>query len=99
MSGHTPGEWRAKRDERDEWYQWRVYGKPSRPLPQFNQLVANVLPGQANPEANARLIAAAPELLEALKFWVQDEDSMGPHIATAGYLRAREVIDKAEGKA
>ena len=44
--------------------------------------------------ANARLIAAAPELLEALKAWFKND------ISTTEWLRiARAAIAKAEGRA
>lgn len=44
-------------------------------------------------ESNARLIAAAPDLLEALKVYVMYDDSSDIHT-----IRSRAAIAKAEGK-
>jgi hypothetical protein len=50
-------------------------------------------------EANARLIASAPELLEALKALIKDRDDGYPVGADAGEMwnNARQAIAKAEG--
>jgi hypothetical protein len=57
---------------------------------------------QAEREANARLIAAAPELLEALKGLEQwyDAEVEPPHreFFNAAIAKARAAIAKAEGK-
>ena len=66
MIEHTPGPWELRPTvvSGGEWFKW-VYGPNNVPIvlmgsdslpPTFDQV-----------EANARLIAAAPELLEALK--------------------------------
>jgi hypothetical protein len=54
-------------------------------------------------KANARLIAAAPELLEALEQMVllwEAVSSTGrkPFLNAVGYLAAREAIEKAKGE-
>jgi hypothetical protein len=50
-------------------------------------------------EANAQLIAAAPELLEALQFIVNDaEPGEDAQLTTAGYNRACAAIRKALGE-
>ena len=61
-----------------------------------------------NPEADARLIAAAPEMLEALKSWLQFWDAMpkgqlGKIVCNIGFLneaflKTASAIAKAEGK-
>lgn len=55
----TPGPWQIHHDLRDSWYKRRVYGEE-------NSLVANIVNGPES-EANARLIAAVPEVAEALE--------------------------------
>lgn len=63
MSAHTPGPWLILPEESDKPY-LRIRG--NRLGGQYK--IANVLTaGDAETLANARLIAAAPELLEALK--------------------------------
>jgi hypothetical protein len=89
---HTPGPWTFDNEPTDDgtWYVQDSDGRDG-------QWVAEV----AN-EANARLIAAAPELLEALK------GLMGDHAAESrrrgfqpddflNYLAARAAIAKATG--
>ncbi|MBK6881324.1 MAG: hypothetical protein IPH01_11240 [Elusimicrobia bacterium] len=61
-----------------------------------------------NPEADARLIAAAPEMLEALKSWNRFWDAMpkgqlGKIVCNIGFLneaflKTASAIAKAEGK-
>lgn len=57
MTEHTAKPWRAGFDERDDWYQWRVYDDQG-------HVIANIVPRGAM-KANAHLIAAAADLLEA----------------------------------
>ena len=54
------------------------------------------LAAQAGRETNARLIAAAPELLAALLWAMRELGQRG--VATAEYRNARAVIAKAIGK-
>jgi hypothetical protein len=66
MSGHTPGKWFTTQQGHSTIYvEARIGGG-------MLQEVAACGPTEAwqQQEANARLIAAAPELLEALKFFV-----------------------------
>jgi len=96
MSKHTPGPWRIKWGE-------NIFGG--------ERLVANAGSHQQNfdtekaaaeNKANARLIAAAPDLLEALKA-VVTEDGKGWTNLTVGsdstLAAAVAAIAKAEGKA
>ena len=89
MSAHTPGPWQVSNDN-------VVHNGEAR--------VAKVLKPrgwESDDEANARLIAAAPELLEALRLLVSDLE-----IAAAaanlplptGHTRALYTIAKAEGR-
>jgi hypothetical protein len=60
---HTPGPWKAVDCRHQFNGQIRIWkdALPTEPM------IANVLAKNPNAEANARLIAAAPELLEALE--------------------------------
>ena len=58
----TPGPWEVHHDPTDQWHTRRVYAADDR-------LVANIVP-RHNPEADARLIACAPELFKALQNFI-----------------------------
>lgn len=76
MSKHTPGPWVAVRwsDDEVEAYGWS-FSAGGHLLPLSDLETDN--PDEC--EANARLIASAPELLEALRMWQH------LHEAAAGY--------------
>ena len=78
-SVHTPGPWREGIEGN-----WRVYGPDGKG--EHSGLVAHAFKSRAN----ARLIAAAPELLAALKRYV---DHFGDPLKVA-----RPAIAKAEGR-
>lgn len=63
MSQHTPRPWRL---EQVGWEGQYIYGKDKR-VPGVDRFIASVSLQFDGAEANARLIAAAPELLEACK--------------------------------
>lgn len=99
MSRHTKGPWHAAFHDLTE--RWSVGGG----------LIGNVAvigPEQESAEANARLISAAPELLQTVKLNYQILESMVPMMSTvdirlgtqiAEMLRTMGmVIDKAERK-
>lgn len=93
MSKHTPGNWIAKPRDSADWIDLvtddpETCGGSAHSLPfascrHFNQ------------EANARLIAAAPELLETLRFVARL--SYGSPRNHAIQERVRAVIAKVEG--
>jgi len=100
---HTPGPWHC--GNRDNW--WRIYdengvyiaaAKDPSPAPNHKA------DGFDIEEANARLIAAAPDLLEALKWLVYEcntnfifaDDVDGPEYAALE--AARTAIAKAKGQ-
>jgi hypothetical protein len=89
---HTPGPWRAAIYGRHEIYEIEVPTKP------FGKLIAKVHfgfnePFESQQHANAKLIAAAPDLLTALKAVVAISDRK--HDA---WDAAHAAIAKAEGR-
>jgi len=109
MSKHTPGPWENSDESEggEDWYREYLQIGPAR---------IDIGRGPADPEdrANARLIAAAPELLEALKWFVSNDDTnegdepMPKYGGQSwneinafwidGLNRARAAIAKAEGE-
>ena len=73
---HTPGPWKTKRDRHNR-HRFEVRGKPDGHLTPCIAITASWLDSDPESEsaANARLIAAAPDLLEALREYV-DQDFM-----------------------
>jgi type II secretory pathway component GspD/PulD (secretin) len=100
MTKHTPPPWTDDKDEHDEPYQpIRIRSGhhtictiwlDDAPVPDFNW----------EQEANALLIKAAPDLLEALKWFIDDIDGTRTVMVEfdAAVERARAAIAKAEGK-
>ena len=66
---HTPGPWTYEGDHTHRQYNIRVLGRDAQHICTVNNLPPHVLANreQSTAEANARLIAAAPDLLVALK--------------------------------
>lgn len=100
MSKHTPGPWRPERDAEE----LRVYGQRDCLI----ACVGNAYSHPADDEANAHVIAAAPDLLEALKGLVADTEEYvrinnlyteegGPAIHNHWMVIARAAIAKATG--
>jgi hypothetical protein len=93
MSGHTPGPWQRARNNvhaaqiavvhhclNNDWVEvWSP---------------AAFCATEETQEANARLIAAAPELLEALRKYM-DNDDLGARLSSPSYLAAKTAIAKA----
>ena len=98
MSQHTPGPWHA------EWVPWgqeqdlKVVAPGAHVLLTMNR--TGYLLSEAVMEANARLIAAAPEMLEALK-WLINADDEGEieqgQYAKRGLALARALLARIEG--
>lgn len=77
---YTPGPWRTYRDKNQRVSQ----------IMSNNGRICTIHPSDANGEANARLIAAAPELLEALEICRKaitrlDEDGLGMYMREDGH--------------
>jgi hypothetical protein len=105
MSKHTPGPWKAQLREFPEgqWFlegQWEVVS-----MCEPERLIAEAAPhiDSDSEEANARLIAAAPDLLEALisatrcLAWHVDEHGRSHEMDEVAMERARAAIAKAKG--
>ncbi len=88
MNNHTPGPWRPERRE-----PFVGNGKVSWYVDAQHTTVARVSTPSRHAEANARLIAAAPELLTACVAALAHHQ--GGHSEIGQALRA--AIDKAEG--
>lgn len=84
MTTHTPGPWRLE-----------LANSGARIAADKDTHICAALAGN---RANARLIAAAPEMLAALKEVVRFVDSVGSeHINRVPFAAARAAIAKAEG--
>lgn len=91
---HTPGPWRTKREGFSTIYVEAPIGGG------WVQEIAACGPtndGSAQQEANARLIAAAPEMLEALRNICDEQDAQQGYASLAAYDQARAIIAKATG--
>ena len=88
---HTQGEWIAEaKDMGGEVPSWRVYTKPD------GQEVARAHRWNGEGDAdNARLIAAAPDLLDALTDLVGGCGKEGDLFSSAAMDKARAAIEKA----
>jgi len=96
-SKHTPGPWRADESgHRREWSHWLFKGKGR------HELIGAVSEINGNSEeanANARLIAAAPELYAACEFMVgENDENDGFGISFKALDMARAAIAKATGE-
>ncbi len=96
MSEHTPGPWKIDQEWRyDHHPKWRNI------VSEFDDKNERLQVNGHMGEANARLICAAPELLEALKAvidWLDDGSILLSEVCAANVLQARAAIAKAEGK-
>jgi hypothetical protein len=91
MTKHTPGPWSLKDD--------LIYGPDGITIVSADGLMENYGPPDRSMEenyANARLIAAAPELLEALKGLFKNNQDIDAYLQAKD--KAVQAIAKAEGK-
>jgi len=107
MSGgkHTPGPWSYRSELHDDWGFVRagrfLICQARDPRYMDNEHLAQCREVGRDPwEANARLIAAAPDLLDALKLLESAARILPPNIDPSSPLaQARAAIAKAEGGA
>ena len=104
MSAHTPGPWLAVVNEPKRGNQGLLYGVAAGAKHRIREHVCHVLDGlgSQNPRADCHLIAAAPEMLEALELLVKlfDAHDDGTDIQRTHSARqkVRAVIAKANGE-
>jgi len=96
---HTPGPWQVIEDNHDDYEEGHIAIEADEAGRDVAVVVSTNPESQVDlsPEewANARLIAAAPELLEALRLLVMLDQSS---IDDGDWQRARAAIAKAEGR-
>jgi hypothetical protein len=105
VSAHTKGPWRIDRDSR-KGYEWNL--TIAGPAVDVCFMCHDSTPGNETGEANARLIASAPDLLAAAKMalqfiengralgYIRMPDAPDPAHETPGMLR--DAIRKAGGR-
>jgi len=93
MSAHTPGPWKFGKTLSSTSGEWLISldfaGHVGNP-------VAAIVPATGNEYANARLIAAAPDLLAALSRLIGGLETMQDNLDAA--RQARAAINKATGQ-
>jgi hypothetical protein len=89
MTEHTPGPWMSHVDNQSEY----THTITALVRPSTSPIIADIVK-HPNSEADARLIAAAPELLEALRN-ILDALDLGFHELALSKLNAHEAIAKA----
>ena|ERR1700722_4321920 len=99
---HTPGPWHYEEREHIHMVRCQPTREKEQPdivfIPRYGSVISQNRPGPEL-EANARLIAAAPELLGALMQLVRMLDADFPMaVQTKEYKAACLVIKKAEGR-
>lgn len=93
MQQHTPGPWTV-RDCSNFPDQTTIQERETTQ----GRILAVVDTNDDQDTANARLIASAPDLLEALRELVAEWDDLGQN-DTGGFILARAAIANAEGRA
>lgn len=97
MASHTPGPWAALKGTEDESERWGVY-QDTGPAKWHLATIENGAPGDTlkTEESNARLIAAAPDLLAACVALVRWRDGGGGNLQRDDVIAAaRAAIAKA----
>lgn len=110
QTAHTPGAWTAQRDiqsmhaftDGHAWNpqnprecKWAVYGRSYRILSMADP---EPIRTEAEQTANARLVAAAPDLLAALEWLAADNYGQPKAVTVPALADARAAIAKAKGE-
>jgi len=102
-AGHTPGPWQSQHDYDIDGI-CAIIGNidgPDDGRMHFTHICEVMTDDADEARANARLIAAAPDLLEMLQEMIADSDDVDdgklPRISAATLVRARQAIAKAKG--
>jgi hypothetical protein len=90
MSKHTPGPWLVRDD-----VQWPAEVKDKIVGPKYGEQVALVYRDSDQDLANAHLIAAAPDMLEALQEFVDTTDHIPDHLLDL-WVKASGLVAKIE---
>ncbi|RVG08574.1 hypothetical protein CN234_17490 [Sinorhizobium meliloti] len=110
MSGHTPGPWTTRQQFANRWLIEKDQGSNDAGekltplcLAAVHTTILEVGCGERDTEANARLIAAAPDLLYALKAILSNKETVGAgafifQCTNAEVKAACDAIFKAEGR-
>jgi hypothetical protein len=100
MKQHTPGPWivHTSGSYIEVGQPWPSDGREKPPHP-IGVCVARMTGHSPVAHADARLMAAAPELLEILLAYVELEESAAPYSSSPMRERARAIIAKAKGPA
>jgi hypothetical protein len=95
----TPGPWHYSEviRGRDQYYRQIRADFKIAEVHACHSGVAGTKKGRAEDEANARLIAAAPEMYETMKAILAVVNDAGPILGTAIGDKLREVLAKVEG--
>jgi hypothetical protein len=93
---HTPGPWIDKAFDKSQWNVYDSHGWPVAQALQIKVLNADIK--QAERTANARLIAAAPDLIEALTVLSDWVESLISDNECRPLENARAAIAKATGE-
>lgn len=97
MSAHTPGPWSVYEDEDEPTLVVGHEKMPSYHIPLWGRVLSETPPTEED-RANARLIAAAPDMLDALKAYIAADESGDHDSFVNAYEGARAAIAKAEGE-
>lgn len=101
MAKHTPGPWVVEENSSPPLIWGNDYEKPVAEV-ELHRSYADYVDGEA--QANARLIAAAPDMLEALenlvaKYNAMQDGNIGAQLTNGDFFAARAAIAKAKGQA